>query len=361
MSENKVTENKEEKPHFRGSIIAPLILLTIGIVFLLKNTNVLTGDAWDTILKLWPLIFVALGIDSILRRDGVAGPVFWIGLGTVIILSNFGVLAWSVWGLLLRMWPVLLIAIGLDIVLGRRRSIWGPLAAFVIIIAVLVGALLLVGVGTPTVDEQISWAPAGEVNQAVANLNPAVGDLTVAANPESGSILLDGALHKRQGEIVYQNDSIANGIGTITLRSEGVQAFLPDNNASWGWNLDFSPAVSWTLNADMGVGEINLDLTGLAIQELDVNMGVGEITVILPEKGDFSASISGAIGEMVILVPQELAVRIESDTGLANLNVPADFSNQDDTYLSPGYEAGAANQVLLDLSQAIGSISVRYK
>jgi hypothetical protein len=58
------------------------------------------------------------------RRRSLVGPVILIGLGVVFLLNNLGVLAWSVWEVILRLWPILLVAAGLDLLLGRR-SIWG--------------------------------------------------------------------------------------------------------------------------------------------------------------------------------------------------------------------------------------------
>jgi len=62
-------------------------------------------------------------------RGSLVGPIILIGLGIVFLLNNLGLLSWSVWEVILRLWPILLIAIGLDILLGRRwaccSSPWG--------------------------------------------------------------------------------------------------------------------------------------------------------------------------------------------------------------------------------------------
>ena len=72
------------------------------------------------------------------RNRGVSmvGPLILIGLGLVFLLSNLGVLPENVWDYIWRLWPILLIAIGLDIVIGRR-SVWGSLAVLVLILALL--------------------------------------------------------------------------------------------------------------------------------------------------------------------------------------------------------------------------------
>ena len=56
------------------------------------------------------------------RRGGLIGPLILIGLGVVFLLNNLGILDWSIWEILLRLWPVLLVAAGLDLILGCPRQ-----------------------------------------------------------------------------------------------------------------------------------------------------------------------------------------------------------------------------------------------
>jgi len=41
-----------------------LLLVVIGIVFLLENLGIVTGDVWDVI---WPLIIILFGISVITK------------------------------------------------------------------------------------------------------------------------------------------------------------------------------------------------------------------------------------------------------------------------------------------------------
>jgi hypothetical protein len=106
------------------------------------------------------------------------------------------------------------------------------------------------------------------------------------------------------------------------------------------------------------VGESDLDLTGLQVSDLNVSSGVGHTTVVLPEEGRFRAKIDGAIGQTVVLIPAGLEARVRVDTGIAGSQLPANYRRQDDVYTSPGY-TGAENRVDLEVSQAIGNISIR--
>ena len=130
---------------YTPSLVWPGILITIGIVLLLKNIGSLNTDSWTTILHLWPLLLVALGLEALIRRQGVVAPVFWIVLGVVFLLSELGLANWDAFQIVLKFWPLLLIAIGLDIILPRR-SLWASLSALIILLVIFAGALWIMGI-----------------------------------------------------------------------------------------------------------------------------------------------------------------------------------------------------------------------
>jgi hypothetical protein len=302
-------------------------------------------------------------MDERKRRVSLAGPVILIGLGIILLLNNLGVLEWSVWEVIFRLWPVLLIAWGLEILIGRR-SVWSSLLALVLIVVVLAGTLWLFGAGIG-----IGQAPAAEeVRQALDGASllgaevviaPAVGTLHIEALPESAN-LVEGVIRLGSGERATPEFAVEGETATFTLRSEG--AFIPFVGG-WGdergWDLGLNPDVPLQLEVSLGVGQSDVDLTGLTVSDLEVSMGVGQITVILPSEGHFQAEIDGAIGQTIVVIPAGLAARIRVDTGLASSQLPDEYQRRDDVYTLPGYES-ADNRVDLEVSQAIGNITIHH-
>jgi hypothetical protein len=288
--------------------------------------------------------------------------VILIGLGIILLLNNLGILEWSVWEVILRLWPVLLIAWGLDLIIGRR-SIWGSLLALVLIVALLAGALWLfgagIGIGRVVDAEEIRQALDG-ATQAEVVIAPAVGTLHVEALPESAS-LVEGAIRLGSGERATPEFAVEGETATFTLRSEGV-AFGPFVG-SWddqrGWDLRLNPDVPLQLEVSLSVGKSDVDLTGLTVSDLEMSMGIGQITVTLPDEGRFQAEIEGAIGQTIVVIPAGLAARIHVDTGLAGSQLPDEYQRHGDVYTSPGY-GSADNRVDLKVSQAIGNIAIRH-
>jgi len=353
MSEDN--EKKVRPRHYR-SLFFPVLLVALGVVFLLENINALSGDAWDTIWKLWPLILVVMGLDGLLRRDGVAGPAFFVGLGVVFLLSNFNMLAWDMWDLILRLWPVMLIAWGLDLVVGRR-SILGAAVALVLVVAVLAGALLLVGVGSSTSTEAISWDPDAKITSLRADLEPAIGSLSVQAASEPTPVV-QGTLRLWQMKNIRKQMDVEDGVGVFSLTTQGVTVYYPTMpNSGPRWDLSFSSELPLDLRAHLGVGEITADLRELKLTNLRLEIGLGRIKVYLPAQS-FSARIEGGIGQMTLIIPTETSVNIKTDTGITGVSIPPEFDHREDFYsLDNGKDAP---KIDLDLNQAIGSLVILF-
>ncbi|MEJ2737539.1 MAG: DUF5668 domain-containing protein [Anaerolineae bacterium] len=262
------------------------------------------------------------------RKVSILGPVLLIGVGILLLLNILGILEWSVWWNLLRFWPILLIAAGLDLLIGRR-SVLGALIATVLVLALLAGALWLTTTGAMTSDlpsEQVRQS-LGSATQAEVTIEPAVGILRLEALPES-----------------------ANPPWT---------PFTFGWNEERVWDLGLSPGAALQLKATLGAGQSEIDLTGLDLSDLEIDMGVGQNTVILPAQGRFEVRIDGAVGVTEIVIPSGMAVRLQADTGLAGRQLPAEFREASDgMYTSPGY-AAADNRVDLYANQAVGFLTIR--
>jgi len=294
------------------------------------------------------------------RRVNLVGPVILIGLAIVFLLSNMGVLAWSVWEVIFRLWPALLIAVGLEIILGRR-SAWGSLLALVLTGAIFAGMLWMLGpdlgTGQVVAGEEVSQALGGATRADVV-IEPGVGSLHIEALPESAN-LIEGMIRVGRGQRVRRDFAVVGKTATLTLRSEGA-TFGPF--IGWSdqrtWDLGLAPEVPLELEVGLGVGLADVDLTGLTVSDLKVSMGLGRTTVTLPDEGSFYAKIDGAIGETVVVIPAGMAARIRVDTGLAVSDLPDGYRQRDDVYTSPDYDS-ADDRVDLEVDQAIGRVTVR--
>ncbi len=350
-------EPKREHPH---SFVWPIIFIAVGVIFLLSNLGLLGDDVWSMIWRLWPLFFIAIGLDSLFRRKEIVGPVFMIGLGCVFLLSSLGLLGWGAWDVLWRLWPLLLVAVGLEIIVGRR-SVWVSLLSVMLIFAVLVGAIWLSGLGPRggerLMSETISQTLDADIAQAKIYIAPALGELDLFPLTDSDN-LIAGDASVSKGRPVWSDYSVSGDTAKFSVEVRSVTIY--PNNLGWDWDFGLTPLIPLELDVSMGAGDMRLDLAGLTVSGLDISQGVGEITVLLPFQDSYRADISQAIGSIVVVVPDDIGVRLEVSRAISAFSLPSDFEHRGDYYYSPGYD-NAEDRADLEISQAIGNIEVRYE
>jgi hypothetical protein len=300
---------------------------------------------------------------SRVRRGGVVGPVILIGAGVVFLLTNLGMIGWNVWDALFRLWPVLLIAVGLDILIGRR-SLLGSLLVVALLLLVLAFAITSTGpittAGQALTSEQISQ-PLEGATQGDVVISSGIADLRISAADEDSG-LVEGQVSLNQGENIRQDRSKSGNTMYYTLRNEGTPvAWWPGrigHDGSGVWDLKLSRDVPLTLKVDNGVGRTQVDLLQLRVTNLSMSGGVGQSTITLPRQGQMTASIDAGIGEIIVIVPAGMSARIRVDNGLSQTRVQGDFQHNGDEYVSPGYD-NATNRVDLRVHGGIGSVTVQ--
>jgi hypothetical protein len=294
------------------------------------------------------------------HRRSVFGPLLLIGIGALFLLNNLGMLTWSVWDVIFRLWPVLLIAAGLDLVVGRS-TVWGSLIAVVVLVGVVVLGVSYVqgssaaGAGTR---ESLSY-PIRDARRAEVQLSPAVGVLHLAGSP-STTELLSGSAWIGGGMRVAKDYSAQGESATLDLRAEGAGVLFPTLGPPGQptWDLMLGSALPVDLSIDLGAGQSVIDLRGTQVYSLRLNQGIGQVVVYLPKNGVVRASVSTAIGETVIVIPPAVAARVHASTAIAARDIPEGFVRDGDTYTSPGY-AQASDKVDLELGLPIGNLVVR--
>ena len=297
------------------------------------------------------------------KQVDLLGPVLLIAVGIVLLLNVFGILEWSVWWTIIQLWPVFLIALGLEILIGRR-SIWGSLLVVILVIGIAAGALWLSRADVmgehATAGQEISQ-PLEGVSEARVVVEPGVGVLRIQVLPEAAN-LIEGSLQLANGEKLDQVYSRGGDRATLELRTtqHGWSPFPGSFGLQRAWDLGLSSAPLLQLNTSLGLGEARLDLTGLALGELQTDMGVGFTTVTLPSQGRFQASVDGAVGMTTVVIPDGLEARILADSGIAVRVMPDGYQRDGDVYTSPGYDSAKA-RVDLTVSQAIGLLEVQAR
>jgi predicted membrane protein len=102
-----------------GQLLVSLIIVAVGVVLLLDNFGLVESGR---ILRLWPAILVLIGLKNIFEtrdRNGAVGGALMAGIGGLMLLNTLNIIDFR----LRDLWPLFLIVFGFQMLM---RSISGP-------------------------------------------------------------------------------------------------------------------------------------------------------------------------------------------------------------------------------------------
>lgn len=350
-------ENNNRASRTRRGIFWPLILIGIGVIFLLKNTGVISGDVINTLTPYWPVVLILMGFDSVYRREGWIGATLVIALGVVFLLSNLGYLGLGVWQVLLRLWPLFLVAAGLDLLIGRR-SWFGSLLGLLVILAILIGSLWLMSGGVlsaqPITTSQFDQALDGAY-QASVEISQDAGILRLSGLEDQEKLLV-GSGPSGDGISLTRDYQVVDGKGVLVLRSKGEPVTMVSTHQA-AYEYKLNSVIPIDLNVEQGAGQIDLNLADIYISQLDVDQAVGQTQITLSDTGSFTGIVDGAIGQVTLIVPADVGLKISAGTALVVVQAPPDFQETNKVYTSPNYDQ-AQTKIELMVNLAIGTLNV---
>ena len=293
------------------------------------------------------------------------GAYILIGIGVFFLLANLGIIAG-----IGRLWPLILVAIGAWLLLGRGDN--------------------------ASVQHDHFSAPVEGATSARVRLDLSVGENVVHSRVEPSTLIDADVTYLGEVRFAVQGDTDKQ----VNLgQTGGYGAFV--NPANWSffnsnpgkdlrWEIGLNPTVATDLDVNGGVGKSQLDLSSMKLTHLDVTGGLGEVDVTLPasaEKLDARlqvgvgrldvtipsgsavyARVKGGVGETNITTPPDGAVRVVGKNGLGEMNVAARFQRvsgsgnsgfgQAGTWETPGFDS-AAQQIVIEYDGGVGQLRVR--
>ena len=282
-------------------------------------------------------------------------PLALILVGGLMLVANIGWLSWGALFGVLNLWPVALIAIGADILLGGKYRLGIVIAALAVAALVYTGATPLSpqAARTETIEQVL-----GGAQRASVTISSGVSELRLRAT-EREDVLIEGTVQARRGERIVQRTDLSGSSAMFEVTSEQVrQGFFTFESGLRLWDLRVSAEVPLELNINTGVGRSDLNLSNLQLTDLNIDTGVGETVLSLPDGGIYNASLSTGVGAATIRLPEGVAARVSVDRGVGSVDVRGNFLKDDDTYTSPDY-ATAAHKVDLKVSSGVGAVTIQ--
>ncbi len=303
------------------------------------------------------------------RGGGLAGALILITLGVIFLLDNLGAIEVS-WLSLWRFWPVLLILIGLDLLLGRRSTLGSVLLAALSVI-IVIGVIFLAGTGIAmrgspggeTVTYDIEHRLTPEVESLLIDIT--LGATTASVYPLSGSVSRDYAVLgsiTTDSEMELVNDYEASGDrGTVRITQKGETGTVIVGDSRTGMvgmvDLGLTTEVPVDLVITSGAGEATIDLTGINLRSLQITSGVGALTLILPGEGQYDVILTSGVGAVTIELPHDMEARLHYE-GISIIDGGRLERIEAGLWETDGY-AAASDRAEITIQSGIGAITFK--
>lgn len=256
-------------------------------------------------------------------RGPILFPLILIGLGVLLLLGNLGYIQFDFWQFISTWWPLMLIVLGLDVLIGSLR--------------------------TRNVGPRTFALELGAAAQAGVAIHYGAGELIIG-KAAAGKIV-DGTY---EGEVRYD----VKPDGGVWLKLEPVNWWM------WGtrgyrWNIGLTDAVPLKLSLDGGAANANVDLGDLRLSDLTLKTGASSTTIHLPRAaGQTNVRVNAGAASVKLVVPPGVGARIRSSMAIGTNDIDQRrFPRSGGDYVSPDF-ATAANKIDIQFEGGVGSLAV---
>lgn len=236
-------------------------------------------------------------------------PIALIAVGTIWLLYAVGFVPPSLSSALVRLWPLLLVGGGLDILIPERRPRDVPFVAFAAAI-ILVAALF--------------WparAVVGREDAYERDLPPQTRQVTFELRAGSPETFVSGA-RSADTLVATRYTGEPRGVVNVAVNPDTRVRVTPERTAFTPfmgrarWDVEVPSSVPLHLQVDAGSGALELDLLNTRLSSLELDAGSGRARVDLPGGGStYGVSVSGGSGALRLTVAPGASVDMEMDLG----------------------------------------------
>jgi hypothetical protein len=324
-------------------------------------------------------------------------PVVLIAAGVIWLLYNAGIIGRENLVVLFRLWPLLLIGIGLDLLIGRQSQTVGTLIGVGTVVLVIVLMVIgpSIGLTGPALEVKLDQysEPLEDAASATVQLDLSVARTIITPLTDSSDLFTAEVSHL--GDLDFnvagetdKHISLSEDDASVINGTSFLAGLIREDGENLYWNIGLNPNIPLQLDINSGIGEgsfdlSNLQLTGLSINgglgqtslqlpsvelpyDVDINNGAGELNVSIAEKAALNLHIKGGVGNVTIDVPDDASVRIEGSSGIGNVEVPSSFQRLNNESDGPGEDgiwesanfSEAARQIVITYEGGVGNLTI---
>lgn len=282
-------------------------------------------------------------------------------LGVILLANNFQILPWSVWYELLRLWPAILIAIGVDLIFRKSSLSFLQILSPLVIIAAIGGAVYLS-------QADRAYQITDRALRFEQPLSPKLKQADIEISFGAGILRLEGgSAYLFEGDFTTPSwlrpkmrYKVVGEKGFLELTEEGERGRFQFSQAGkeHSWNLRLNNKIPLTLKIETGASSNYLDISSLEVTYLELKTGASKNEIKFGSLNSIQAKIEAGVSQIKLFIPGSIGIRIEADTALTSNNLnELNLIKEGNTYISRHYST-AETRLDLELKVGVSSLTV---
>jgi hypothetical protein len=300
-----------------------------------------------------------------MKPSRVFWGVFLVLFGLLLLADRFGVFVVEFCDLW-KLWPVILILLGVGLIYRTSPYRWVPVA-----LAGVLGALILASIvsfswmdrewrtekwrATQSQDFALGMRPG--VERASFRFDGGAGSLELR---EGGGDLVSAHTRTDFGEYRMDVDSL-DGRQEIALWLEGSRRGWRIGRIENHAEVFLNPSPVWALDFDMGAATVDLDLSKLSVERLTVNCGASKSVIRLGAPAEETeVEINAGASKIHIEVPESAGCEVRVEAPLSSKRLPGFTKVRDGIYQTDNFGT-AEKSIRINVEAGVSSVRVtRY-
>jgi len=304
-------------------------------------------------------------------------------IGTILLANTLEILEWSVWSNIIKLWPLLIVSLGLSLIFrGKSLSFIVGInfeGEIVREVKTLSREIVIEVEKVPETETaleteitpEIETAPDTEttletevvletkeypeIERASIELNLDVGKLTMG---ESTPLLYECVSQYRYKEFEpFEKFSHSEKEANILIYHSPVTKKVISNNIKNNWQLKLNNQIIYNLSIKTGAIDTDCNLSDFKVEKLYIESGASNINLVVPNYNS-KIIIDTGLSNIDIAIPRNVGATVNIDSGIAIKDLD-DFIKRNDTYISHNYsESEFKTEIEIDCG--VSNINIHY-
>lgn len=292
-------------------------------------------------------------------------------VGVLLLLGNLGVISWSILGGFSQIWPLIIVAVGLNMLFNNHVVIRMLTFTGLVVALVVAGSVYPSGrwdiafdfgpMNHRSIDSEVttkSFDSDPRVKSAEMKIKLAAGSLDITGQDKT---LLDADF---PGSVERLTESKADG-GTravYAFNSGALRIGKNTNEDMYSHRFGLNSTIPWDVSVEAGATEARLDFSDMILRNLELNSGAGDIDIIIG-KVDRKATIAADVKatDFKVVIPKGVGFRADIRGIVHDVSIGGEkYSQSGSVYVSDNYMT-ASEKVDINLDVAVGDINIVVK